>query len=1058
MPPSTISSSLPVGGYTEKNHADADLYSRTKLIQQQICSLVASEPLTYSFVNIENKGIEGWKSLGIEIERGQALAPFYNITYDTDKLDCSRFSCIPIDIRNNNNNNNGVKHCIYDKTPVIDVKFGLSDNDTFTACGESCYNYHKTIDPHTGLPKAGGNLMKKGSDGLCHYINQSLLLWGTVPISRTTQSGDIMTGYNDKFVPPFKVVDNGMYNNLEITNAYCQYFKRWFDPTKKECYRTTWMKFFHFSFGTAISNIFFPQDSNLIEQTRSKLNTRKLDLRHANVEKILGVPPIERLTKNEMNENMVEKIYNDHYDNEGNPLSLASLVTHSFLHNNEKEYDFNNNNNNNNNNTTTITNNNNNTTSTNNNNNTTSTNNNNNNNNNNDNNNNNTKLSSFLPQQLSQKELLYNEILTFIKNKNHQKNVNTGEMENLAEDIMEKLLDVAIQCKIHKLSDAEVRKIFLSKILRMNNKKNIKFSEYLQIFSLYNKIKGILFSDIKYSTDYIHHHNQELGHYHHNSLFKNDADLTMFIEDRYGFNHKSEQMSNPPEKRPAYIVKLVKSLVDSSNSKNKYEGLQNAISFLYHISPEVQDKLKNFAFKLWTDLHDLLSPKWERYNDDFSFSSNFFVLLMVDNAIQQSLSLMSKSCTKILQKITTDTIERLASRAALMTEDFLVSVFSRFVISSAERFAINYLIRGSVVLALQIFAKLVALAAGILDGIGILFLVAGILGLILDLALNMAWYDNVMTPKNLADHVNNYVKIFKSATNLTTGETAPVTPRELVEIAISSEVEGLNNETYNDDDDDDDNDDNDGNNNNNNNNKKEDKGQQQTHISYVEFLDKYFGEKPLIESKTDIFLQEAYFEYLGTKTMNSLGQPLGRNNNNNNKNQNLVSTYLDGGKKKLMKLLNIGSEYADVVSYNAPRVMVYELDKREDKKHYKNLENISKLQVISNLSVLGATLSVIIGCILLVYSYSQLWFINIFTFIFLISLIVYMFLLSISYSAVIMAKENVKNFIFYSRLFNLDEVEIMNHKDVESLKENATSVRFFFSEFTKPFMNFLAQE
>nr|BDV49886.1 MAG: wsv115-like protein [Metapenaeopsis lamellata majanivirus] len=953
---------LPIGGYTEKNHNDADVYARNKLLQQQIRSLVASEPLNYAFVEISNKGIDGWKSLGIEVERGQALTPFYKITYNLKTLDCSRFSCLPIDIRDNKS----LKSCHFRKTPAIEVNFGMSNQETYTACGEACYTFNKKMDPHTGLPKAAGNLMKQDKNGICNYINQGLLLWGTYPQSRVTKTGDIINGYNDEFVPPFAVVDNSMYNELEITDAYCQYFKRWFDSKEKQCYRTGWMKCLHFAFGTAISNVFYSQNTNLIERAKSKLTTRELKFKQPNIEKIFGAP-LERKKANESDEVMAERLYNNHYGtSNSSPTSIASILA------------------------TTLT---------------TSS----------------PSSSSLSPSVNSIKDNFNKkqEILDLIKNiirkkENNSYKYDDNNIEEQAEDIMGILFELAFNSKLHKINDSKIRKIFLSKILKYTKKNKNNFNDYLKLIPVYFKIKDIIFSN---------NNNDNNNNNNNNIFFKNKDDLIMFVEDRYGFDNSNttEKLSRIQNEKPAYIIQIIKKINETCEKDKIPLPFMPILKISY-----IQDKLKDIAINLWTDLHDLFSPQWERYNDDFSYTNNFFVIILMDNIIHKSLALMSKACMNMVQKLSVDMIENLAGRTALMAEDALLTIFSRVVISSAERLAVNVLIRGAVTMALQIFARLLTLVAGILDGIGIIFLIGGILGLILDLALHTAWYENVMTPEILKLHVKNYVNAFKSATDLTIGEIAPVTPQELIEVAITCEAEGL------------------------------DKDDPEIHDdnSFTNFLNKYFEETPLTNSKTDIFIQNSYFEYLGTKTMNSLGQPLGRGKSNID--QNPISTYFQGGKEKITKLINKGAKYTNVVSYNAPRIMAYDIQKKEDKHHYTNLSNIVNKQKKSKLLTLLAGIVILIGSTCFIFCYrGKAWINDITTFLFIMSLIIYLVLMFMSCNILIETNNIVKDFIFSSKLFNMNDQDIINYKDIEKLRGNSESIRFYFSEFTKPYTQFL---
>lgn len=981
---------LPVGGYTEKNYSDADMYSKNKLLQQQICSLVALEPVTYSFVNITNQGIDGWKSLGIEIERGQALAPFYEITYNVDKLDCSKFSCLPIDVRDNKN---GIGSCNFKKTPAIDINFGLK-SDMYTACGEACYSLSKRIDPHTGLPKASGNLMIKGENGICNYINQNLLLWGTLPQSRVTQSGDIVNGYNDNFVPPFTVIDNGMYNKLEITQAYCQYFKRWFNDKEKKCYRSTWMKLLHMTFGTAISNVFFPQNTNMINNARTKVNMRKL--KYPNVEKIIKRDNDKKSNTNNkikmmssaITDILTSSILSDDNGGSGDettfskadlPLSQLALTTPTNTNaritrvvNNSIP------------------------------------------------NNGDVFITDGYLKDLNEKKLdsikkLKDEMISFLKGNEKKYRVRKKDkimaIERKAENIIETLIDFVVICKVHKVKDLEARRLILSKILHVcKNDRCVKLPEALQIINLYSKIKNIMFPNARLREKKQQH-----------PLFKSDDDLTMFVNDRYRI-HEGE--TSPKSEKPPYIIQMVKSITGSGNNTSASTTFIPSLLNMYPFMPTIRKSLTNIAFHLWNDLHDLISPDWARYNDDFSYDNNFFVMLMVDNVIHKSLSYMATACRNIVERLSVRTIESLAARGALMAEDALTTVFSRMVISTAQRLAVDFLVRGAIVTALEIFVELAALVAGVLDGIGILLIVGGVLGMVLDLALNMTWYDNVMTPETLASHIKNYVTAFKSTTDLTAGEIAPVTPKELVEIAINSEMNSFD-ENKND---------------------------------YETFLNTYFDEKPLIGSKTETFLQEAYFEYLGTKTMNSLGQPLSRatgTNNNSSNNGGPITAYLDGGKEKIVKLLHTGSKYTDMVTYNAPRVTAYNLEHKEDRNHFVKLESLQETRIMAKWTMLGAGVSMLIGTLVLFFGLVSFWQSDIPLNLFLVAILIYIFLLARSHLAITKTRIIVCDFIKNSRLFNLNENNLMKYKDVEELKENSASVRYFFSEFTKPFSNFI---
>ena len=117
--------------YSPQDQHHAFIYASEKLRQEEIYRLKMTEPSVYAFIDIEEIK-NGWKNkAGLVTEPGQKLAPYRSITYDTSKLDCEAFSCIPVDMLrrppSDSDENTKVSACSFAEHttlsfPVKDVK------------------------------------------------------------------------------------------------------------------------------------------------------------------------------------------------------------------------------------------------------------------------------------------------------------------------------------------------------------------------------------------------------------------------------------------------------------------------------------------------------------------------------------------------------------------------------------------------------------------------------------------------------------------------------------------------------------------------------------------------------------------------------------------------------------------------------------------------------------------------------------------------------------------------------------------------------------------------
>lgn len=147
------------------------------------------------------------------VERHQKLATYYDIQFDSSKLECDVFSCIPVDV----SVAGGATACSFSESYASE--FPLYDETgkvlrKMTACGKGCYAFRKSRNPTTGEPVAVGNMLtptvgKKG-EKMCGYLNQRLILWAGVPNTRQPQGtvddkGDVVNNrpYELSDIPPF---------------------------------------------------------------------------------------------------------------------------------------------------------------------------------------------------------------------------------------------------------------------------------------------------------------------------------------------------------------------------------------------------------------------------------------------------------------------------------------------------------------------------------------------------------------------------------------------------------------------------------------------------------------------------------------------------------------------------------------------------------------------------------------------------------------------------------------------------------------------------------------
>nr|QVW10048.1 MAG: hypothetical protein EDAONDGI_00133 [White spot syndrome virus] len=904
--------------FTEQDHKNAFLYANEKLRQERIYRLKMSEPSVYAFIDI--KEIEnGWeKEFGLLVQPGQKLAPFRDISYDSSKLDCDAFSCIPSDILHSDNEKR-VGECNFAEHTSVSFPVKNPEGKTlrhFTACGPGCYRRYKQRDPHTGLPVARGVLMQDHVDHetgnkMCEYLNQSLVMWAAVPWIRP---GDLTEGYNTTHVPGFAFKEDDerdskrvKYENVVISKAYCDFFKQYYDADSGSCYRSGWMKFVHLMFGQYFTNLSYnlanPKPYNLTGNTWSDVVSVLTD----NPIVDAGAAP----SRSEMDEIITKKKFNVFPSEQTSARQKAENIIRS-QYGDGVEID---------------------------------------------------------PSSVD-------ALMQFV---NREGVVGTEKKSDRLMRVADAVMDAAMRLQVMGLDDSQSRRLLLKNMIKMsrNNPEYARhFSSSLKLIGVTLAIKRSVFSkgaSAKRKETAINN-----GEQHRRSRWSPE---TVTEEDALLFAR--ENITEDP-KHPAPFVDIlhspdINSSIKSGSSSSIWNDILSRISSTRKLEEKASVFVKNLVVKVVRQFLDILEGKL--FSDGYEWDDNIPLMIGVDQILREVIKAASNMCARFASSaLESSLVTGFMDSASAITSRLAVQLAARTFSVFLEESVIEFVVAASLRLAIQAFADLATLAASALTVIGIVIFVIQVLGLILDLALGLGWYDHIFSPEDLKKQVLVFRREFAKAGNVDVGVAQPVTPEEIVAINVFLQTEENG----------------------------EEKKEEGARKSKIDFLQKYFHSTPLMGKKSKfVYIQEAAQEYLGGRTMNAFGQRIITAADDSDTTTTTQEGRRDDEtvtKKMRSIILETGQtlkDYSSAVNYNASRLdyvgeeWVRNTALKEETRSNTTSDNLFK-KTVSLASMAGAFLVLGIG-VLVASHITLLRFTNIGLAFAFAGLLAFIALMSISY-------------------------------------------------------------
>lgn len=777
-----------MGTLTPQDHHNALIYATERVRQEAIYRLKLSEPYVYAFIDVSEVP-DGWANkAGLVIEPGQRLAPYRHITYDTSKLDCSAFSCIPVDVLKRPSEKCNASACSFAEHtamtfPVKDPKGNTLKK--FTACGPGCYRRNKRRDPHTGLPSANGVLLAdyinpQTGEKMCQYLNQNLITWAALPWLRL---GKRIEGYNTVHVPGFGFGEDkdGGYdhlNNVKITEKYCNFFKRYFDEENGECYRSGWMKFVKFMFGQYFTNLSYdlanPQPGYLGIKFNPWWITLGLTVYTA------GAHPF-RIEKNIVKKNTISTRH---------PEKAAAAAAEKIL---KRHFD-------------------------------------------------------------EEMVIDHDSLLDLIGS-------NSSASDKLME-VSDSIIDAALRLEVMGLNDKQAKRIMLKELLKRSSRQN-SFSDSLKLVGITVAIKKSLFS-------------RQVSERRSSGSHITERDALLLAKANL----------EAGEWPPAPFLDITK-----PTTKN-LDGFEKTLttseiwtSLLKKYSNKIDLRVSEFAKDMVVNLVrqflDIVEGKIFLHGN--AWENNVPLMIGADNILKKVMEASGRLCTKF--------VTSLESRAVAFSSDYVSSLPSKVAVEVASRTfgvlleesVIEYIVSAAIRTAIQAFAALAELAASTITAIGIIMLVVTVLGIMLDLALKMDWYDSVLQPEDINKVVKVFQAAFAEAANVDEGEVASVSAEEIVSIDVESQIRNETEILT-----------------------KDGEGDLNA------YLEKSFNESPLLGKSRVAFIREAAEEYLAGRTMNAYGQRIIHEGGQEHVTQRTRLAIAETAKAV--------QDYSKVVNYNVSRM------------------------------------------------------------------------------------------------------------------------------------------
>lgn len=258
---------------------------------------------------------------------------------------------------------------------------------------------------------------------------------------------------------------------------------------------------------------------------------------------------------------------------------------------------------------------------------------------------------------------------------------------------------------------------------------------------------------------------------------------------------------------------------------------------------------KNFVVNFVRGIMDVFTRRFYDY-DHYYYSDNIALLIVTDVVASKMMRLMVDTLRTAVAKFSAN-LRNLETGVRLGAEEGVERVvmmgFRRVAMTAVlEEGIVRVMVRTGVQTALAAFVRLAALAADLIAAVDVVLIVGTILGIVLDLALKLSWYDqDILTNEVLQSVVAEYTAMYEKASgeaDAGKGVLRSLGAEDIVSMAIALS-------TVN------------------------DVGVEESE-SYGDFLAEYFNESPLLRTSKTNYLDTAMYEYMASRTMNSYGQPI----------------------------------------------------------------------------------------------------------------------------------------------------------------------------------------
>nr|BDV49987.1 MAG: wsv115-like protein [Porcellio scaber clopovirus] len=967
--------------FTDEDIMNAEKYGKLATQQEKYKLAKISNSNFFKALRIVDMGREGWIEHGVYIEKDQPVTNFLKIEFDPKDLDCESISCFPNDpfkysssLSDTRNEEGESVACDFWKSKETEVKSG---GVTFKACQSACFDIDMEINKESGKPVPSGNLyIKNEGENFCRAINQQLLIFATIPESRFSASGKKIEGFNTRDVPPFKITDE-TFSRFEITYEYCNYFKQSFDSRTKDCYTSFGSQVSQLFFGRVITNFFLGSDSKALRESLPRFTTVSSGgaRRRGFGGYRFGVNSDNNVvTSEKLNVPPSSVFGGEHFKNERGFVSrfpYASKFLNEGVRNSSsgggrgggrggsgsgaggREGD--------------------------------------------DDDDDLFYLEGLCGEAFS---VFTNLIITaenFGYTEKDLKNFFLDELNNDGSGARGGGVGGGVGGNGYsKEKREEELKVWIDIFFRFRhfiveyfNKEDDKRSNP-KTTTTTTTTATIKTMDLKPHHRYSS--SSSPSHFPTNLLMRQSADSERF--NNFKSSSSSPQQaapfpstsstssffsssSSPIEQRatakttmtmtktttdfenfhPEYSLKLIK--FPKRIDKTDLKTIAHVPTNKNPLEEFMKNPLGNIALGVWKDTVSLFTGK------DFVWYNNIVVSIAADAAVDMMLLRASKVCKKMVEKLSRETIQHLSVKAGRYGSRMAGRLISKTLVSFASRKLTTIIITSAVRTSLVMLRLLASLASVAFNVAAAVLVIVSIISIILDLVFKQEWLDQKRSKDDIESSIFAYRTFFKDKMKLVDSETAPFTPKDIVDYIIDAQLRrGISNQKaygggggggggggsgrgsssskfktsknengvgLDDDDDDDDDDEEDDND---------------------DDVDDY---KPMFDETEDEMYIKHYFAYLKSRTVNSLGQPIYPTETSSS-----LSASSDFDQEKMAKkiksdinnIFNAGIFYCNIISYNASRIPFLTLDEYEEKYLKEKVENRNKAlsKVCSNLT------------------------------------------------------------------------------------------------------------